>query len=115
MKKYNLFEFYEKFGINIGEKLPNILQSNDDIMRYIDSHDFLSLKNCNEFDFSTDDYYYFFVSLKFNNIEINQIIFNFIEDKKDLQNTFIKISSYFNDETVNKFYNLMKLKNNQKN
>jgi ankyrin repeat protein len=109
VKKHKLEEFYKKFGITIEEiLLIKPIQSKDNIMKYISSHDLESLKKCDEFDFSMDDYYYFFESLLFNNIEINQTIFDFIKNKEDLNNIFTKISCYFNDETKNKYHELFK-------
>jgi ankyrin repeat protein len=106
---HKLVEYYEKFDICIKENIIlKTSQTKDDIMKYINSNDSVSLKNCNEFDFSMNDYYYFFKSLMINNIEINQIIFNFIENKEDLYDTFNKISLYFEKETKNKFNQLLK-------
>jgi len=71
VKKHKLSEFYEKFGI-FSVKLP---QSKNDILKYINSQDLISLKNCKEFDFSMNDYFYFFEALVLNNDEmINAII-----------------------------------------
>jgi hypothetical protein len=104
VKKHKLIEFYEKFEIQrTSRKIP---QSKNDIMKYINTNDLESLKICNEFDFSMDGYYYFFKSLLFNNIEINQTIFGFIKDKEELRGEFNNIFPFFDNKTRNKFHKL---------
>jgi hypothetical protein len=49
VKKHKLIEFYKKFGIIEEEPSQKIPQSKNDIMKYIDTNDIESLKNCNEF------------------------------------------------------------------
>jgi ankyrin repeat protein len=107
VKEHKLIEFYEKFGIIVknSQKIP---KSKNDIMKYINSNDLESLKNCSKFDFSIDGYYYFFESLLLNNIEINQTIFGFIKDKEELRNEFNNICPFFDDETKDKFRVLFK-------
>jgi ankyrin repeat protein len=108
VKKHKLIEFYKKFGII--EEVPSqkIPQLKNDIMKYINSNDLESLKICNEFDFSMDEYYYFFKSLVQNKIEINQIIFGFIKDKEDLRREFNNILPCFDNEKKDKFQKLFK-------
>jgi hypothetical protein len=43
-----------------------------------------------------------------NSVEINQTIYNFIKDKEGLNNIFNKISSFFDEETKNKYQKLIK-------
>ena len=106
VKSRKLVEFYEKFGIDvINQKIP---QSKDDIMKYIDLQDLETLKKCEEFDFSIDEYYYFFKCLSKNNIELIQFIFDKIKDKDDLKVTYNKISPCFNEESKSNFNQLFK-------
>ena len=67
-----------------------------------------SIKKCNEFDFSSDQYYYFFKALELNNHEILKVIFDFIENKQELKNYIEDISFIFNDDTKNRYRKLFK-------
>jgi hypothetical protein len=108
-KKHKLVQFYENFGINgdqiLSQKIP---QSKNDIMKYIDMQDFESLKKCDEFDYTIDDYYYFFKCLSKNNIELTQLIFDKIKDKDNLRIIYNKISSFFDDKSKSDFEQLFK-------
>ena len=103
VKKHNLSEFYEKFKIN----LNTVSLSKNDILNYIDSQDIESIKKCDEFDFSTDEYDCFFKALELDNNDFLQTIFDFIKDKKDLKNYFDDISFIFNDDMKNNYYKLI--------
>ena len=91
VKKHKLVEFYEKFGIDFDGK--KICQTKSDVLKYINSQDLSSLKKCEEFDFSSDNYYCFFVALESNNDEIIKVIFEFVKNKEELKRTYIDISS----------------------
>jgi hypothetical protein len=50
--------------LSISKKsIQKISQTNDDINLYINSQNLEKLKNCDEFDFSKNEYHYFFQSL----------------------------------------------------
>ena len=122
VKKNRLFEFYEKFGINSDEILSSsVSQSWTDVLRYINIQDLESLKKCNQFNFSTNGYYFFFCALELNNPEIIKVIFDFIKNKENLKKTFDDISPYFNENIKNVFNQLFKnnelnnIKNNLEN
>ena len=109
VKKYNLSEFYEKFKIdNKTVKLLKVSQTPNDILKYIKSQDTDSIKKCNEFDFSTNQYYYFFKALELCNYEILKIIFDFIKNKQELKNYIDDISFLFDEDTKNKYRKLFK-------
>ena len=108
VKKYKLYEFYEKFKIDNNDKSSKIPQKKSDILNYINSQDLKSIKKCNEFDFSTDRYYCFFKALESNNYEMIKVIFDFIENKQDLQNYYDDVSFIFNDEIKNNYQKLFK-------
>lgn len=105
IKKFNLFDFY---GIIASENDGKIQQTKEYIVNYIKSNDLESLKKCDQYDFSEDEYHCFFKSLLSNNIEIIELIFEKIKDKEELRNTYNKFSSFFSDESKSNFEQLFK-------
>jgi hypothetical protein len=110
VKTNKLLEFYEKFKIEheTVQLPPKIQQTQNDILKYINSQDLESIKKCTEFDFSIDQYNYFFKALELNNYEITKAIFDFIKNKEDLQNSFEDISFIFNEEIKINYHKLFK-------
>jgi ankyrin repeat protein len=106
IKKHKLVEFYELFVID-----EEINQSKIDIIKYIDNQNIEILKKCDKFDFSSEEYLYFFKALEINNTEMIQIIFNKIQNKNDLLNVYDKISLVFDEDTKNKINRLYKNEN----
>ena len=104
VKNHYLSEFYEKFKID-----SNIIpQTKNDVLKYINSQDLESIKKCNEFDFSSDQYYYFFKALELNNYELLEVIFNFIENKQELKNYVEDVSFILNEDNKNNYRKLFK-------
>jgi hypothetical protein len=107
VKKYKLFEFYEEYKIDpyvIG--LSKISEKSNNILKYIDSQDLESIKKCNEFDFSKNQYYYFFKALELNNYEFLKVVFEFIENKQELKDYIDNISFAFSEEIKNNYRKL---------
>ena len=65
-----------------------------------------SIKKCNEFDFSSDQYYYFFKALELNNYEILNVIFDFVENKQELKDYIDNISFIFDENIKNNYKKL---------
>jgi ankyrin repeat protein len=109
VKNHNLLEFYEKFKIDLDiVQLSKISQTPCDIHRYINSIDLESIKKCNEFDFSSYQYYYFFKALESNNYEILKVIFDFIQNKEELKIYIDDISFIFDENIKNNYKKLFK-------
>ena len=103
IKKYNLIEYYNDF--NIFDE--NFMPDKNDILKFIKNGDILSLKNCFNYDYRIDDYDLFFISLLTKNIELINIIYNFIDDKQHLKCIYEKIKCVLDNDVKNIYNDLI--------
>jgi hypothetical protein len=103
IKKRSLIEYYDDFNI-FGE---NFIPNKNDILQFIKNTDIVSLKKCFNYDFESDDYDLFFTSLLTKNMEIVNIIYNFIDNKENLKPVHEKIKCVFDNEINDIFNNLV--------